>query len=1045
MADTKSTPVETITHKATRANIPPAELESVLEAEDKAPMKVAYERRNKDLDPQLVWRGKDVSDWSDLVVDAPPIYLQEQVHPKALIEDLRAHVANGRPRSGGNGAGPSLFDHFGLTDEDREAEIEFYRHTRKWSNRMILGDSMQVMASLAEREGLRGKVQCIYIDPPYGIRFNSNFQWSTTSRDVKDGNLAHLTREPEQVKAFRDTWRDGIHSYLTYLRDRLTVARDLLTESGSCFIQIGDENVHRVRALMDEVFGEENFVSQINVRKTATPTSLLDDNFYYVLWYGINREKTKFRTPLLDKPVAEWVSETRGGSWGLRYTEVDYRALTPAERSEPKTIPEGSVYALSKTNSAGPSQSDQRFVFQGAEYHPGRANHWKTTIGGLQRLIKADRLETRGGPPWMRRFHQDGGFKRLTNAWLDTSGKSSERWYVVQTDSPVISRCILMTTDPGDLVLDPTCGSGTTAFVAEQWGRRWITVDTSRVALALARARIMGAKYPYYLLADTPEGLAKEAALSRSSPSTRATAGDIRQGFVYERVPHITLKSIANNTEIDVIWEKMQPAVEAALADLNHVMDCLEVPHPIETGARAGQSLDFWSTDETTLPSGEPAKSDEFLEWEVPRTARSPMPDDIVPEWKEAWRLIGEIENLEPDPAKKDWENEQKAEALQIDLRDCLRSLNEDIYGEGKRHLTRENIPHEPYVPWPPIAAKALEAFWIARIARQREIDASIAAKAEFETLYDKPIEDKKRVRVAGPFTVESLSPHRSVGIDEEGELIDAIEASEGLRRREEQESENYYEAILENLKKAGVQQRDKADRITFTTLKPWPGEFVSADGRYQEGKGEAEKEKRAAIFVGPEYGTVQRADLVAAAREAAEAGFDVLVACAFNFDAHAGELQKLGGVPVLRARMNADLHMAGDLKAGGGNLFVVFGEPDIELKDDGDKIRVELKGLDVFKPQTGEVVSSDAADIACWFIDTDYDMESFFVRQAYFPGADVPYKALKNTLKAEIDEDAWDSLKRTVSRPFARPKTGRIAVKVINHLGDEVMKVMRV
>ncbi|MGQ7793033.1 hypothetical protein ACUN0C_11545 [Faunimonas sp. B44] len=296
-------------------------------------------------------------------------------------------------------------------------------------------------------------------------------------------------------------------------------------------------------------------------------------------------------------------------------------------------------------------------------------------------------------------------------------------------------------------------------------------------------------------------------------------------------------------------------------------------------------------------------------------------------------------------------------------------------------------------------------------------------------------------IRVAGPFTVESLSPHRSVGVDEDGELIDALAASEGLRRREAQEAENYYEAILENLRKAGVQQRDRADRIAFTTLKPWPGEYVSADGRYQEG----ESEKRAAIFIGPEYGTVQRADLVAAAREAAEAGFDVLIACAFNFDAHAGELQRLGAVPVLRARMNADLHMAGDLKAGGGNLFVVFGEPDIALKQDGDGLRVELKGLDVFKPQTGEVVSSDAEDIACWFVDTDYDMESFFVRHAYFPGADVPYKALKTTLKAEIDEDAWDSLKRTVSRPFPKPKSGRIAVKVINHLGDEVMKVLRV
>ena len=972
MADSKTTPVDAITHPESRANIPPAELESVVPPEDRRPIKVAYERRNEDLDPQLVWRGKDVSDWSDLVVDAPPIYLQEQVHPKALIEDLRAHVANGRPRSGSNAAGPSLFDHFGLADEDREAEIEFYRHIRKWSNRMILGDGLQVMASLAEREGLRGKVQCIYIDPPYGIRFNSNFQWSTTSPDVKDGNLAHLTREPEQVKAFRDTWRDGIHSYLTYLRDRLTVARDLLTESGSCFVQISDENVHRVRALMDEVFGEENFVSEIVYQTTPYATSnFLPTVVDRILWYGRSSRSLKYRQ--LTKSKSDLSSIDRYSN--LRNDDgATTRLATSLERQAAKFADGWRAFQGTSLISPGATNSEQQFDVFGQTLYPPKNSHWKTTVAGLQRVVAAGRIQLTAGSARFRSMLDDYSISITHNVWTDTSGGISSRAdgkvYVVQTSPEVVKRCILMTTDPGDLVLDPTCGSGTTAFVAEQWGRRWITVDTSRVALALARARIMGAKYPYYLLADTQEGLKKEADLSRSAPSTRTTTDDIRQGFVYERVPHITLKSIANNTEIDVIWDRMQPAVEEARAALNAALKGFGTPHKVETGGRAGKTIDFTATGTVMLPSGEDAPANGFMEWEVPREA--------------------------PDA-------------------------------------------------WPQAAKTALAAFWEARIARQREIDASIAARAEFETLYDKPIEDKKRVRVAGPFTVESLSPHRSVGIDEDGELIDTLNAAEGMRRREAQESENYYEAILDNLKKAGVQQRDKADRITFTTLKPWPGEFISADGRYQEGEGESEKEKRAAIFVGPEYGTVQRADLVAAAREAAEAGFDVLVACAFNFDAHAGEMQKLGAVPVLRARMNADLHMAGDLKAGGGNLFVVFGEPDIEVKPEGDKVRVELKGLDVFRPQTGEVVSSDAADIACWFIDTDYNMESFFVRHAYFPGADVPYKALKNTLKAEIDEDVWDSLKRTVSRAFPKPKTGRIAVKVINHLGDEVMKVLRV
>ncbi|MBZ8134388.1 site-specific DNA-methyltransferase [Afifella sp. IM 167] len=963
MSKPKKTPVETITYPDKRANIPPAELESVLEPEDRATIKVAYERRNRDLDPQLVWRGKDVLGWSDLVVDAPPVYLQEQVHPKALIEDLRAHAANGRPRSGSNGEGPSLFDHFGLAGEDLEAEIEFYRHTKNWSNRMILGDSLQVMASLAEREGLRGKVQCIYIDPPYGIRFNSNFQWSTTSRDVKDGKLEHLTREPEQVKAFRDTWRDGIHSYLTYLRDRLTVARDLLTESGSCFVQIGDENVHRVRALMDEVFGEENFLNQIFFEKTSGDTgAFLNHVGDYILWYGKNSDRTKYHQPYFIKRVGD-----PGGTQYNQIQQEDFtrRSATPAEKAAP---PKNFRFWAHDNMTSQRPPGDFPVSIRGSRIRPNRG-YWKTGETGMGRLLHAERLMLMGRTLRYIRFLDDFGVYPISNTWSDTviSGFGIDKTYVVQTLPKVVERCLLMTTDPGDLVLDPTCGSGTTATVAEQWGRRWITIDTSRVALALARARIMGAKYPYYLLADSPEGLKKEAEVTRAAPSTRETHGDIRQGFVYERVPHITLRDIARNDEIDVIWDSLQPIVEAARERLNAALKGFATPFKVETGGRAGKTIDFAASGTATLPSGEEAPANGFMEWEVPREA--------------------------PDG-------------------------------------------------WPAEAKRALEEFWEARIARQKEIDVSIAAKAEHEFLYDKPYEDKKRVRVAGPFTVESLSPHRSVGVDEDSELIDSLQAAEGLRRRESTEAENYYEAILENLRKAGVQQRDRADRIAFTTLKPWPGEYISADGRYQEG----EREKRAAIFVGPEYGTVQRADLVAAAREAGEAGFDVLVACAFNFDAHAGEISHLGAVPILRARMNADLHMAGDLKAGGGNLFVIFGEPDIDLEETEDgKLQVRLKGVDIFKPQTGQVVSSDAEDIACWFLDTDYNMESFFVRHAYFPAADVPYKALKNTLKGEIDEEAWESLKRTVSRPFPKPKTGRVAVKVINHLGDEVMKVLRV
>ncbi|MFC3614763.1 site-specific DNA-methyltransferase [Lutimaribacter marinistellae] len=946
----KTTPIDPITHDDERVNIPTPELAPMMDPADAAPIKVAYDTRNPDLDPQLIWRGKDI-DQTEITVDAPPIYLQEQVHPKAIIEDLRA----GGKRNG-EGGGVDLFDHFGITDEDREAEIEFYRHHRKWSNRMILGDGLQVMASLAEREGLKGQVQAIYIDPPYGIKFNSNFQWSTTSRDVKDGKLEHLTREPEQVKAFRDTWRDGIHSYLQYLRDRLVVARDLLTESGSCFVQIGDENVHRVRALMDEVFGEENYVSLIFFLKTSGKGSAtLDSSGDYIVWYAKNFDQLKVKKLLVQRK-----KETVDDSYNkIELADGTVRGVTKKEKIGAAPLPEGrrlmpsSIYS----DSGGQTTRGSR-EFEGGEFDPLPNYFWRTNQTGLTRLMRSSRIVVTGRYLRYKMYADDYPVAAINNYWDDVraGGFGETKIYVVQTNDEVVARCLHIATDPGDLVLDPTCGSGTTAYVAEQWGRRWITIDTSRVALALARARIMGAKYPWYLLKDSAEGQKKEAEVTRSAPSTADTYNDIRHGFVYQRVPHITLKSIANNTEIDTIWEAMQPAVEEARAALNATLQGHPVPFEVETGGRKGNKIDFTASGEVELPSGEMAPANGFMEWEIPREA----PDD-----------------------------------------------------------------------WPDAAKTALQAFWEARIARQKEIDASIAAKADHEYLYDKPYEDKKRVRVAGPFTVESLSPHRTQAVNEHGELIDEADAAAGKRGAQAQEAENYREAILENLRKAGVQQADKADKITFTSLTPWPGEWLAAEGRYMEG----ETERKAGIFLGPEYGTLQRADLMAAAREAVDAGFDILITCAFNYDAHTAETRRLGRLPILQARMNPDLHMADDLKAGGGNLFVVFGEPDIVVKEEGEKLRIELLGVDIFKPATGEVVASEPDDIACWFIDTDYNEESFFVRHAYFPGAEIPYKQLKTTLKGEIDEEAWESLKRTVSRPFSRPKSGRIAVKVINHL----------
>ncbi len=928
------TDVKVHTHQDTRLNIPPAELEPLMSAEDRKPKTLRYPR-NTDLDPQLVWRGKDDQDWSDLVVQAPPLFIQEKVHPKVLIDDLIRQTAERAKLEAPDT--PDLFADFnGLPD--KEAATEFYQHSSHWTNRMILGDSLSVMASLAEREGLRGKVQAVYFDPPYGIKFNSNFQWSTHNRDVQDGKADHVTREPEMVKAFRDTWKDGIHSYLTYLRDRLTVARDLLTDSGSIFVQIGDENVHRVRAVMDEVFGDGNFVNCIPFVTTGGQSNTgLAKIFDNVVWYAKSRDKMKFRQPY-------FIRELRGGGgWSHSRARLDdgskanlgqeeiARRLQAGENLDP-------YYQDNLASQGATPEGSKAFTLNGKSYSPPRNSHWKTHLDGMRRLALADRIDESTNSIRYVRYLSDFAIEPMSNVWTDTvrAGYIDPKRYVVETSPKVVERCLLMATDPGDLVLDPTCGSGTTAYASEQWGRRWITIDTSRVALALARARVMGARYPYYHLRDTPDGVRVESDLRRVPPpedrlavvSREGHKPDLRQGFVYKRVPHITLKSIANNIEIDVIWDDFQTRLEPLRETLNTAM---------------GQS---WE------------------EWQIPRDA-------------------------------------------------------------GK--------------DWPAAAREAHSAWSDQRIKRQKEIDASIAAKADYEYLYDKPIPDPSKVRVAGPFTVESLSPHRVLAVDHDDELIDTA-----ADRPEPQEAQDFTTMVLENLRTSGVQQMDKGDRISFSTVSPWPGTYVCAEGRYQEG--EDGPLRRAGIFIGPEFGTVQRADLVACARECVEAGFDIMVACAFSYAAQCTDLNKMGPLPILRARMNPDLHMADDLKnTGTGNLFVVFGEPDIDLIEDDGDLRIRINGVNVFKPSTGQVQFDGPEGIACWFIDTDYNEESFFVRHAYFLGSGDPYKALKTTLRAEVDEEAWNTLNSDISRPFPRPKTGRIAVKVINHLGDEVMKVYAV
>lgn len=897
-------PIESVQHQDKRTNLPTADAQELITPEVEQARQIVV-GRDATLDPQLVWKGKfpgdDPANATDLVADAPPIYVQEKVDPRVLVENLRRTAT--RPEEEPELA---LFDSFdGLEDLDL---IEFYKHQANWSNRMILGDSLQVMGSLAEREDLRGQVQMVYIDPPYGIKFGSNWQASARKRDVKDGKVQDAAREAEQIKAFRDTWELGIHSYLSYLRDRLLVARELLTESGSCFVQIGDENVHLVRSLMDEVLGRENFVSQVSVRTTSSATAVYMPNTNdYVLWYAKDVQALKYR------PSFTLKSEDSGARLYslVRLEDGSERRLTAQERSGEVGLPEGARrFRPDNLTSQRPPGSFPVTV-NGKVYRPGKG-YWKTSEAGMAKLELAGRLRpTQGNSIQYVRFLDDFPAVAIANTWTDTGTGSftEDKLYVVQTNTKVIERCMLMCSDPGDLVLDPTCGSGTTAYVAEQWGRRWITIDTSRVALALARQRLIGAKYPMYLLADSDKGKLKEAEVSQQPRVGGASTNDIRHGFVYERVQHITLKSIANNPDI--------------------------------------------------------------------------------------------VEGMSRD-----------------------------------------------------------------------EIDAAIKKHADFETLYDRPYEDKHAVRVAGPFTVESLSPHRSLAFAG-GPDTDHESATE--RAGEEQPDAPQFEAsILENLAKAGIQNGLRGERIELESLEPYAGQYIQAVARQKvpdkdgDGGGEAGSPLRVGIALGPQYGTVSQRFAASTVKEAVAAqDIDLVCVLGFAFDAQAADVTEADGVTVetsrtgfaevadersfgrikmLLVRMNVDLLMGEDLKkTGAGNLFTVFGEPDLEIRRDGDDVVVELHGVDVYDPTTGEVRSRDTDRIALWMIDTDYNGDSFFVRHCYFTGGGDPYKRLKTALKAEIDADAWSQLYGTVSHPFAVPSTGKIAVKVINDYGDEVMKVFEV
>lgn len=563
-------------------------IDAALASGDEARMRAALEQLKRQAEPYLNWAGK--AERTSFDVDTVSLHVHERIDPATILGVIQKRL---KQTKGSDGTQSDMFRAWFEEPLPLREAVDFYKHDRGWSNRLVAGDSLLVMNSLLQKESMAGQVQVIYIDPPYGIKYGSNFQPFVNKRDVKDRKDEDLTQEPEMIKAFRDTWELGIHSYLTYLRDRLLLAKELLHESGSVFVQISDENLHHVREILDDVFGDENFCSVITFRKTSSANSpdakvnVLGAVADYLVWYAKNRNEVKYRQPYLEKAV--------GGEGAGQYTWYQPRngQASPIKKEELERIASDDAEAmrlLRPDNLASAGHSDALTAplsFAGSSFTPPANSHWKTTSEGLLRLGMANRIVPIGQRVYYKRFIGDFPVFPMNNVWLDTgsSGFADPRIYVVQTVTRAIERCILMTTDPGDLVLDPTCGSGTTAFVAEKWGRRWITCDTSRVAVTLAKQRLMTASYDYYELKYPHEGL--------------------RGGFIYKTVPHVTLKSIANNPEIDELWERMHPAIEQTLTKLNAALKTAGAPFKVIGGGRKGETLDF-------------AKGAALQEWEVP-------------------------------------------------------------------------------------------------------------------------------------------------------------------------------------------------------------------------------------------------------------------------------------------------------------------------------------------------------------------------------------------------------------------------------------------
>lgn len=793
------------------------------------PVKYGYDPH---LDPQLIWSGK--AERSSFDVATVSLHIHERVSTQAILKSVQRAEKTLQLKL------------FAEPDLSLDKRIEFYRHEMDWANRLILGDSLLVINSLLERELMAGKVQMIYMDPPYGVAYNSNFQPFVNRRDVRDGQDDSLTREPEQIKAYRDTWTLGIHSYLTYLRDRLRLCRELLHETGSIFVQISDQNIHHIRELMDEVFGPQNFCRIIAFKKTGYQSSrLLPSNYDYLIWYAKDISQVKYRP--VYRPKEESGAIVGQDLW--IEDESGRRRLKRDEQPPPnsKLFRHRTVFSLGET----PAGSYE-FKFDGRVFVPPPNKHWSISKEAMKRLAEKRRLIVIGKSLRFIEYIEDFPVSPIGSVWHDTvrSGFGESQLFVVQTNTKVVARCILMTTDPGELVFDPTCGSGTAAYVAEQYGRRWITCDTSRVAVAIARQRLMTARFAHYKLANPERG--------------------VSAGFVYDEVPHISIGDIAENKS--------------------------------------------------------------------PKT----------------------------------------------------------------------------------------------------------------ELLYDRPIIERDKVRVSGPFTVEAIpvatfeySSYAAVSHLEASARTDDI--ARGGRGESISTVTDYVNMMTELLRKDGVTFPGGKKMVLENLRAISSAGFLHAEGEASQNGSKV----GVAVSFGPRYGPVTARQVDEAIRSSYRLGFDVLVFAGFAFDPEAQATIQKNPIPKLKvhlANISPDV-IVGDLlkTTRGSQLFTAFGQPDIRVAKSAEGFIVKLLGVDIYNPETGEIHSSGAEEVPAWFLDEDYDGYTFRICQAFFPKeatAKNPWDKLENVLRGVVDKEKMEMFRGTESLPFKAGQEKRIAVKVIDIRGNEVMIV---